>query len=73
MAAAILSDDPTTLLDCPNLSDVKCMGEILRTLGCQVTERGHEMRIDPQGISSFEMPDDLAKRIRSSIFIARPR
>lgn len=72
MAAAILSDDPTVLLDCPNLSDVRYMGEILRTLGCQVTERGHEMRIDPQGISSFEMPDDLAKRIRSSIFMLGP-
>ena len=72
MAAAILADDSTTLLDCPNLSDVRYMGEILRALGCQVTERGHEMRIDPQGISSFEMPDDLAKRIRSSIFMLGP-
>lgn len=72
MAASILTDDPTTLLDCPKLSDIKYMGDILRTLGCHVTESSRELRIDPQGISSFEMPDALAKKIRSSIFMLGP-
>ncbi len=72
MAASILTDDRTTLLDCPKLSDIKYMADILRTLGCSVTEGDRELKIDPQGISSFEMPDDLAKKIRSSIFMLGP-
>lgn len=72
MAAAILADDPTTLLGYPNLSDVTYMGEILRNLGCTVDPQGQEMHIDTQGLSSYEMPDDLAKRIRSSIFMLGP-
>ncbi len=72
MAAAILTDDQTTLLDCPGLSDIKYMGDILRTLGCRVTDKTKELSIDPQGISSYEMPDGLAKKIRSSIFMLGP-
>lgn len=72
MAAAILTDDPTTLLDCPNLSDIRNMADILRTLGCKVEDRVREMVIDPQSFSGYEMPDELAKKIRSSIFLLGP-
>lgn len=72
MAASILTDDLTTLLNCPKLSDIKYMGDILRILGCHVSDDAHEIQIDPQGISGYEMPDDLAKKIRSSIFMLGP-
>ncbi len=72
MAAAILSDQPTHLLDCPCLSDVGHMREILRTLGCSVLMRDREMTIDPQRLHKYEMPDHLSKKIRSSIFLLGP-
>ena len=72
MAAAVLTSDKTVLEDCPLLSDVHHMGEILTCLGCKVERRGRALEIDPQGMNSYEMPDALAKKIRSSIFLLGP-
>lgn len=72
MAACILTDEKSLLTDCPLLSDVSHMGDILRTLGCAVHRRGSVLEIDPQGLCRYEMPDALAKKIRSSIFLLGP-
>ncbi len=72
LAAAVLASEPTTLEDCPFLSDVGHMGEILSTLGCRVSRQGRTLLIDPQGMNSHQMPDTLAKKIRSSIFLLGP-
>lgn len=37
MAAALLCDDPVTLLDVPDLSDIRNMARLLEALGCTVT------------------------------------
>ncbi|NLO86662.1 MAG: UDP-N-acetylglucosamine 1-carboxyvinyltransferase [Clostridiales bacterium] len=72
MAASILTDETSVLLDCPELSDIGYMGEILRTLGCEVHRQGSALEIDPREMSRHEMPDGLAKKIRSSIFLLGP-
>lgn len=72
MAAAVLTSDRTVLEDCPLLSDVGYMGEILETMGCTVRRAGRSLEINPQGMHSHEMPDALAKKIRSSIFLLGP-
>ena len=72
MAAAILTAEKTTLHDCPDLSDIRYMGDILQTLGCAVNRRPDSIVIDPQGLCSHEMPDGLSKKIRSSIFLMGP-
>ena len=72
MAASILTEEKTVLTDCPHLSDIGHMGDILKTLGCQVTREGRDIHIDPCGLCSWEMPDALSKKIRSSIFLMGP-
>ena len=72
MAASILTDDPTLLEDCPRLSDIRHMGDILQTLGCDVRREERALRIDPQGLCRHDLPDALAKKIRSSIFLLGP-
>lgn len=72
MAAAILPEEKTVLMDCPHLSDIRHMGEILKTLGCQVLREGRDIHIDPVGLCRWEMPDALSKKIRSSIFLMGP-
>lgn len=72
MAASILTDEKTILHHCPLLSDITNMGKILESLGCRVhTEKAH-LLIDPSGLSRYEMPDELAKKLRSSIFMLGP-
>lgn len=72
MAAAILTEEKTVLRNCPALSDIRNMGQILKTLGCKVHMDGNNLQIDPQGLHSYEMPDGLAKKLRSSIFMLGP-
>ena len=72
MAGAILTEGKTVLRDCPRLSDISDMGEILRTLGCGVHRDGGTLEIDPGGLCGYEMPEELSKRIRSSIFLLGP-
>lgn len=72
MAAAVLCPDDVELMDCPKISDVEDMARILRTLGCRIEEKNGAMRIGMDGLHSWEMPDELSKQIRSSIFLLGP-
>ncbi len=69
MAASILTGETTRLEGCPELVDVAYMADILRTLGCRIHSGDGALTIDPQGLNRHEMPDALAKKIRSSIFL----
>ena len=72
MAASIMAEEPVTLTECPDISDVKHMGEILQTLGCDVRCEEGGVCMDSQGLCGWEMPDHLSKQIRSSIFMLGP-
>lgn len=72
MAASIMAEEPVTLTECPDISDVKHMGEILQTLGCDVRFEEGGVCMDSQGLCGWEMPDHLSKQIRSSIFMLGP-
>ena len=69
MVASILTGEATRLEGCPELVDVAYMADILRTLGCRIHSGDGALTIDPQGLNRHEMPDALAKKIRSSIFL----
>ena len=69
MAASILTGEETRLEECPELVDVAYMADILRTLGCRIHSGDGALTIDPQNLNRHEMPDALAKKIRSSIFL----
>ena len=72
LAAAILPEGETVIRDCPDLRDVHAMTGILKKLGCGCVWSAGEMRIDASGLHHWEMPDDLSKQIRSSIFLLGP-
>lgn len=72
LAASILTDEKTLLEECPELSDIRYMTDILETLGCRTVRQGGTLQIDPQGLKRYEMPDGLSKKIRSSIFLLGP-
>lgn len=72
MAAAILTGETVMLEGCPDITDVKHMGEILQILGCRVTFAGQRVTLETDGLHNWEMPDRLSKQIRSSIFLLGP-
>ena len=72
LAAAMLTDAPVTIEDCPDLVDARNMLSILETLGCRVERRGREVLLDASRAENHEMPEQLSKRLRSSIFLLGP-
>ena len=69
LAAALLTDDDVTILDCPRIADVDNMISILKTLGCKCRREGNGLAIDSSGADNWEMPRHLSKSLRSSIFM----
>ena len=72
LAAAMLTDTPVTVEDCPDLVDARNMLSILETLGCRVEARGRNVVLDASRAENHEMPEKLSKRLRSSIFLLGP-
>ncbi len=72
LAAALLAQHPVRLIDCPRLSDVYNMIELLRALGCTISWEGNVLVIDPRDAQCHELPEHLSKSLRSSIFLLGP-
>ena len=72
MTAALLSDEPVTLTNVPQLTDIDGMADILTALGV-VVERSHEtVQIDAKHLRHGEPPYDLVNGLRASFFAIGP-
>lgn len=72
LAACLLTDDLIVLEGFPRLLDTLNMLKILEKLGCQCAVDGARAAIDPSSASNHEMPEELSKQLRSSIFMMGP-
>ena len=61
LAASLMTTKPVRLYDCPALTDVDNMADILRSLGCRVTRSGGVMDIDASSVSGYELPEHLSR------------
>ena len=73
ICAALLTDEPVTLENVPDIRDVHTLLELMEQLGCSVewtaanTVRLHAVNVDEPGVDR-----ELAARIRASILLAGP-
>jgi UDP-N-acetylglucosamine 1-carboxyvinyltransferase len=74
MAAALLAEGTTTLLDVPDILDVEIMAELLRRLGCEVTHdhMGGVVAITVPAVLDHRADYDLVRRMRASICVLGP-
>ncbi|MDD2819233.1 MAG: UDP-N-acetylglucosamine 1-carboxyvinyltransferase [Candidatus Nanopelagicales bacterium] len=74
MAAALLAEGTTTLLDVPDILDVEIMAELLRRLGCEVTHDQAEgiVAITVPAVLDHRADYDLVRRMRASICVLGP-
>lgn len=72
IAASVLIDGTVTIFRCPKISDTLAMQELLRLLGCKVTEENENLIINSTTCDKDEIPEDLMKEIRSSIVFMGP-
>ena len=72
LAASVLTEETVHLHDVPDILDVRRMLEILKMLGCEAIWRDHGVTVSGRSMRKSEMPDQLSKQIRSSIFMLGP-
>ncbi|GHV03517.1 UDP-N-acetylglucosamine 1-carboxyvinyltransferase [Clostridia bacterium] len=73
LAAAVMAEGSVALHKCPPIADVSNMLNILRTLNCRVTHsKDLDIVIDAGEADGEEIPADLARELRSSIFLLGP-
>lgn len=72
LAAVILCKGECVINNCPPLSDVLTMLELLQCIGCKVQYGNQRVHIDTSNISQYKMDDNLMNKLRSSIFILGP-
>ncbi len=72
LAAAILTQEQVLIRDCPKLRDVDAMAGMLKMLGCRCAWQGSSLSIESSALHNWEMPDEISKEIRSSIFLLGP-
>jgi len=68
LAGAILTDEQVVIKNCPNITDVKNMIGILRSLGVKVVRQEKSVIISGSAIKE-KIPSGLAKELRSSVFM----
>jgi UDP-N-acetylglucosamine 1-carboxyvinyltransferase len=75
LCAALLTAEPVTLHNVPQLQDVATMLKLLRHMGASAerhAERPDELRIDAAHIGTPEAPYDLVKTMRATIMVLGP-
>ena len=73
LAACILTDEPVTLRNLPDIQDVRVMLEILEGMGTQVERLEKNLvRLHTKGECSSTPDPDLSRKIRASILLAGP-
>ena len=72
LAATILTDDPVTIHNVPNLKDVHTISKIIAGLGVTITYEGDTVYADASTLSNQFAPYDLVKTMRASILVLGP-
>lgn len=73
IAAALLGDGPSELVNVPRIRDVEILLELIEDIGATVawTAAGR-VRVDPAGLRDQALDPDLCRRLRASILLAGP-
>ncbi len=70
LAATILNGKVSKLYNVPDISDVQTTLKILEELGCKIKKDKKKLVIDSRGVSKTMIPEDLMRKLRSSVIIA---
>ncbi len=73
LAACLLTDEPVTLHNVPQIRDVMDMRRLIESLGVGVEDLGNRSwRITAKTVRPADLDPDLTRRIRASILLAGP-
>ena len=67
LAGMILHKGVTVLHNCPKISDIMYMVEILEKMGCRIEWSRDVLSVDASGLDSFRVPAELGDKMRGSV------
>lgn len=66
--AAVLANEPVTILGVPEISDVASLSEILRILHADIEEKDDVLVIDPRNMVNVDLEQDVVTKLRASYY-----
>jgi UDP-N-acetylglucosamine 1-carboxyvinyltransferase len=72
MTAALLTREPLTLHNVPDLQDIRTMLRLLTQMGVRATQEGKTLSLDARGLDQPLAPYDLVKTMRASVLVLGP-
>ena len=70
IAATILNSGKTILYNVPEIQDVETMFEIIKEIEGKKAKKNKKVIIDTSKINRFEIPENLMRKMRSSVILA---
>lgn len=66
--ASILCDEPVTINNVPNISDIDALNDILKFLNAKIERKCGTIKIDASNITNAEIPEEISKKLRASYY-----
>lgn len=66
--ASILCDEPVTINNVPNISDIDALNDILKFLNAKIERKSGTIKIDASDINNAEIPEEISKKLRASYY-----
>lgn len=66
--ASILCDEPVTINNVPNISDIDALNDILKFLNAKIERKSGTIKIDASNINNAEIPEEISKKLRASYY-----
>lgn len=72
IAASLLTDEPVTLTNVPDISDIYTMQHILHFIGVDTEFEGSTLKIHAKAVANVEIEHELVSKLRASILFLAP-
>ena len=72
LCAALLTAEPLTLTNVPDLHDIQTMLRLLEQMGVKVAQDGDTLTLDASGLNNPAAPYEMVKTMRASILVLGP-
>ena len=72
IAAALLTDEPVTLTNVPDIADIATMEHILHFLGVETQRENGTLKINASAVANVEIGHELVSKLRASILFLGP-
>ena len=72
LAACLLGTGESVIHGVPDLKDISVMIDVLEYLGAKVVREGSSIRVDAKAIDSYEVSEELMRKMRASNLVLGP-